>query len=63
MSIFGRGAVPCAVLGVRRRFLVQKTLRDSVSKGEEADANGVSIVSFVAGYGSARSDCLDVFFS
>lgn len=52
----GAGAVPCAVLGVRRRFLVQKPLRDLVRKGEAAGVSGVSAVSFVAGYGSARSD-------
>lgn len=56
MSIFGRGAVPCAVLLARRRLLVQKTLKDFFCKGEEAGAEGDSIVSFVAGYGSARSD-------
>lgn len=57
LSIFGRGAVPRAVLVVsRRRFLVQKTLRGFLCKGEEAGADGDSIVSLVAGYGSARSD-------
>lgn len=35
---------------------MQKTLKDFFCKGEEAGAEGDSIVSFVAGYGSARSD-------
>lgn len=55
LSIFGRGAVPRAVLLVRRRFLAQKALGDFLCKGEGA-ADGDSIVSFVAGYGSARSN-------
>lgn len=54
LSIFGRGAVPRAVLLVRR-FLALKALGDFLCKGEGA-ADGDSIVSFVAGYGSARSN-------
>lgn len=63
MSIFGCGAVPCAVLVARRRLLVQKTLKDFLCKEEEAGAEGDCIVSFVAGYGSARSDRVDVLSS
>lgn len=62
LSIFGRGAAPRAVRAVRRRILVQKTLGDFPCRGEGA-ADGDSIVSFGAGYGSARSNWLDVFSS